>query len=321
MAARSAMGQLIAVRSSCAAVAPKIAKPSLLLRCVSSSPDRAAQESPSETSVASTSTSNTPSAISLPSPFEPALFHPRTHNHHVASLHFRAHGPGQTLQNLQFYCDFALRAGYALGIPLSGTVSLPTRTSLWTVPKGPFVHKKSQENFQRRVHKRLIKVWDADIEVVDRWLHFLRINCMEGVGMRAEIYRYFPLSIGSTLLAASTSQLRSLPEGSAEGDDATLRASEADSDQVARLARAIIEEEVAKQDAEDEAENFQQLSQGPAESKRGSEEATKEVSANEAATEEGKTEEQDKSTQDTEEANEQVREETNAEEAAEEKKN
>lgn len=117
--------------------------------------------------------------------------------------------------------------------------------------KGPFVHKKSQENFERRVHKRVIKVWDADVAVVERWLHFLRVHCMDGVTMRAEIYRHFPLSIGSTLLAASTSQLRSVPEGARPSDDATLRASDPESDQVVKLAKAIIEEEIAKQDAED----------------------------------------------------------------------
>jgi small subunit ribosomal protein S10 len=113
------------------------------------------------------------------------------------------------------------------------------------------VHKKSQENFERRVHKRVIKVWDADVAVVERWLHFLRVHCMDGVTMRAEIYRHFPLSIGSTLLAASTSQLRSVPEGASSSDDATVRASDPESDQVVKLAKAIIEEEIAKQDAED----------------------------------------------------------------------
>jgi small subunit ribosomal protein S10 len=187
----------------------------------------------------------------LPSPFEPALTHPRMHNHHVATLQLRANGPGESLENLRLFCDFALRAGYALNIPLSKPASLPTRTSLWTVLKGPFVHKKSQENFERRIHKRVIKVWDADVAVVERWLHFLRVHCMNGVMMRAEIYRHFPLSIGSTLLAASTSQLRQVPEGSQELDDSTVRASDQGSDQVVKLAKAIIEEEIAKQDAED----------------------------------------------------------------------
>ena len=199
--------------------------------------------------MASTS-SAPPTPTDAPSPFEPSRTHPRTHNHHVASLHLRAHGPGQTLENLQFFAEFALKSGYALGIPLSRPASLPTRTSLWTVPRGPFVHKKSQENFERRVHKRVIKVWDADISVVETWLQFLRAHGMDGVGMRAEVYRHLPLSVGASLLAASTSQLRSVAPGQEQGDDATMRASEPDSEKVTRLAKAIIDDEVAKQDAE-----------------------------------------------------------------------
>lgn len=94
-----------------------------------------------------------------------------------------------SLENLTFFTDFAIRVGYALGIPLARPASLPTRVSLWTVPKGPFVHKKSQENFERRTHKRLIKAFDADTEVVERWLQFLRIHAMPGVAMRVETHR------------------------------------------------------------------------------------------------------------------------------------
>lgn len=141
-----------------------------------------------EAPVASSS-SSAATASPLPSPFEPAQIHLRTNNDHVATLQLRAYGPGQTLENLTFFTDFAIRAAFALGVPVSRPASLPVRTSLWTVPKGPFVHKKSQENFERRTHKRVIKVWDADAQVVDRWLEFLRIHAMAGVGMRAEVYR------------------------------------------------------------------------------------------------------------------------------------
>ncbi|PWN36014.1 ribosomal protein S10, partial [Meira miltonrushii] len=125
-----------------------------------------------------------------PSPFEPAKYHRKTHSHHVASLQLQAFGHAQEVEDLDFFSDFAIRAGYALGIPLSKVHSLKTTKSLWTVPKGPFVHKKSQENFERRTNRRLIKVWDADVEVVEKWLHFLRIHAMEGVGMRAEVFRH-----------------------------------------------------------------------------------------------------------------------------------
>jgi len=63
------------------------------------------------------------------------------------------------------------------------------------------VHKKSQENFERRVHKRGIKAWDADPEVVERWCSYLRHHAMGGVGMRVTKWERMPLGIGATRLA------------------------------------------------------------------------------------------------------------------------
>ena len=63
-------------------------------------------------------------------------------------------------------------------------------TSLYTVPKSPFVHKKSQENFQRKEHKRVVKVYDAQRESVDLWLRYLKQHAVGGMGMRAEVYEW-----------------------------------------------------------------------------------------------------------------------------------
>ncbi|KAH9962631.1 hypothetical protein BC827DRAFT_1114185, partial [Russula dissimulans] len=62
-----------------------------------------------------------------------------------------------------------------------------TGTTLWTVPRGPFPQKKSQENFERRVHAaRAIKALGADAEVVGRWARHLEAHTvtLPGVGMR-----------------------------------------------------------------------------------------------------------------------------------------
>lgn len=123
----------------------------------------------------------------LPASFRPTQVLPQTHGVHVCTLHFRAYP--DALENLDFFADFARRAAFSFGIPCSGLAHLPTRISLWTVPKSPFVHKKAQENFERRTHSRCIKLWDANDEVVDRWLQFLRIHAMDGVGMKAELFR------------------------------------------------------------------------------------------------------------------------------------
>lgn len=121
-----------------------------------------------------------------------------THNNHVATLHFRSHTT--SLAQLNFFTAFALRAARALNLPTSGAISLPTRTSLYTVPRSPFAHKKSQENFWRKEHRRAIKVYDGDEEVVTAWLAYLRKEAIGGVGMKAQVFTYREVAWGAKMV-------------------------------------------------------------------------------------------------------------------------
>lgn len=133
-----------------------------------------------------------------------AYYHPQTHGIPVASVHFRSHH----VRLLEFFTHFASHAASSLGIPISKVARLPTQRTLWTVPRSPFAHKKSQENFDRRVHKRAIKAWDADPEVVDRWLMYLRKHALGGVGMRVTRWERLPVGHGATRLAHVKQQMR-----------------------------------------------------------------------------------------------------------------
>jgi small subunit ribosomal protein S10 len=44
------------------------------------------------------------------------------------------------------------------GAVVRGPIPLPTRRSTWTVLRSPHVDKKSREQFELRVHKRLIEI-------------------------------------------------------------------------------------------------------------------------------------------------------------------
>lgn len=121
------------------------------------------------------------------------FYHPRTHDIPVANIHFRSHH----VKLLNLFTHFASHAASSLGIPASRVIPLPTQRTLWTVPRSPFAHKKSQENFDRKVHKRAIKAWDADPEVVERWVAYLRAHAMPGVGMRVTTWQRLPIGIGS----------------------------------------------------------------------------------------------------------------------------
>jgi len=64
------------------------------------------------------------------------------------------------------------------GASLSGPVPLPTKITKYTVLKGPFVDKKSREQFEIRVHKRLIDILDPVPETLDA---LMRLDLSAGV--------------------------------------------------------------------------------------------------------------------------------------------
>ena len=125
-----------------------------------------------------------------PTALLPPQRHPKTHGIPVAILHFRSYH----LSLIDFFMHFVLHSAYSIGIPCSGVAHLPTKRSLYTVLRSPFAHKKSQENFVRITHKRAIKLWDANPEVVDRFVAYLRENMLGGVGMR--VIRWYRLPVG-----------------------------------------------------------------------------------------------------------------------------
>lgn len=126
--------------------------------------------------------------------------HPRTHGIHVATLTLRAHHPSPLTQ----FSAFALHAAHSLGIPASQPAALPVTRTLYTVLKSPFVHKKAQENFEKKYHGRVIKLWDADREVVDKWLRYLKKYSIGGVGMKAVVHDWTSLDGASASTSAAS---------------------------------------------------------------------------------------------------------------------
>ncbi|KAF7845892.1 hypothetical protein BT93_L0157 [Corymbia citriodora subsp. variegata] len=102
-------------------------------------------------------------------------------------------------RNLEFFADFALRAAYYLNLPARGPVPLPRIVQRWTVPRGNFVHKKSQENFERITMRRLVQIQDGHPEVVQIWLGFLQKYAYYGVGMKANVWEYSSLDVGKEM--------------------------------------------------------------------------------------------------------------------------
>jgi small subunit ribosomal protein S10 len=53
------------------------------------------------------------------------------------------------------------------GIEFLGPIPLPTETHKYTVNRSSFIHKDSREQFEIRVHKRLIDILSPNPKVID----------------------------------------------------------------------------------------------------------------------------------------------------------
>ena len=53
------------------------------------------------------------------------------------------------------------------GAQVIGPIPLPTEKSKVTVLKSPYIHKDAREQFEMRIHKRLIDVLDHNAKTID----------------------------------------------------------------------------------------------------------------------------------------------------------
>jgi small subunit ribosomal protein S10 len=60
-----------------------------------------------------------------------------------------------------------VRTARRTGAEVSGPIPLPTKRSVYTVLRSPHVNKKSREQFEIRVHKRLIWITNVTPKAVD----------------------------------------------------------------------------------------------------------------------------------------------------------
>lgn len=168
-------------KSPVQATAPAASRSTEVKGPVSVTPQQPLEEDPNDLDPA---TVNVPPNVLAA--FRTPLRHKPTHGIPVASLQMRSY----SVRNLEFYADFAVRAAYWLGLPCSGPIPLPKKIERWTVPKSPFIFKKSMENFERITRRRLLTIYDGDPEVVEVWLAFLRKWQFYGVGMKANVWQF-----------------------------------------------------------------------------------------------------------------------------------
>ncbi len=70
------------------------------------------------------------------------------------------------------------------GVSIRGPFPLPTTINKWTVLRGPHVDKKSREQFETRVHKRLIDIYESTPQTVDS---LMKLDLPAGIGIDIKV--------------------------------------------------------------------------------------------------------------------------------------
>ena len=77
-----------------------------------------------------------------------------------------------------------VRTAKRTGARVSGPIPLPTKKRVYTVLRSPHVDKKSREQFETRIHKRLIDIYDSNPQTVDA---LMRLDLPAGVDIEIKI--------------------------------------------------------------------------------------------------------------------------------------
>jgi small subunit ribosomal protein S10 len=70
------------------------------------------------------------------------------------------------------------------GAKLVGPIPLPTKRTVYTVLRSPHVDKKSREQFETRIHKRLIDICESTPQTVDA---LMKLDLPAGVDVEIKV--------------------------------------------------------------------------------------------------------------------------------------
>jgi small subunit ribosomal protein S10 len=67
---------------------------------------------------------------------------------------------------------------------VSGPIPLPTKRAVYTANRSPHVDKKSREQFETRIHKRLIDILSSTQKTIDA---LMRLELPAGVDVEVKV--------------------------------------------------------------------------------------------------------------------------------------
>ena len=80
--------------------------------------------------------------------------------------------------------DKIVKTAKSTGAVISGPIPLPTKRSVYTVLRSPHVDKKSREQFETRIHKRLIDILNSSSKTVDA---LMKLELPAGVDIEIKV--------------------------------------------------------------------------------------------------------------------------------------
>ncbi len=81
----------------------------------------------------------------------------------IVRLRFKSYDHRLLDKSLKQIADLFLKEG----IEVRGPIPLPTEFKRYTVNRSPFIYKKSMEQFEMRVHKRIFDVIDPPARILE----------------------------------------------------------------------------------------------------------------------------------------------------------
>jgi|TARA_B100001250_G_scaffold355379_1_gene329849 small subunit ribosomal protein S10 len=80
--------------------------------------------------------------------------------------------------------DKIVKTAKSTGALISGPIPLPTKRSIYTVLRSPHVDKKSREQFQTKIHKRMIDIINSTPKTVES---LMKLDLPAGVDIEIKV--------------------------------------------------------------------------------------------------------------------------------------
>ena len=77
-----------------------------------------------------------------------------------------------------------VKTAKSTGAVISGPIPMPTKRTIYTVLRSPFVDKKSREQFQTKIHKRVVDIINSTPKTVEA---LMKLDLPAGVDIQIKV--------------------------------------------------------------------------------------------------------------------------------------